>query len=69
MAALRLDQARTGAAGAIVGTPEARTAVNERWFTVRASTRIDRTEFGVTAYRGVAGRYLDMTMEVRCVRT
>lgn len=49
MAALRLDQARTGA--------------------VRASTRIDRAEFGVTAYRGVAGRYLDMTMEVRCVRT
>ena len=28
-----------------------------------------RNEFGVTAYRGVAGRYLDMTMEVRCVRT
>jgi len=46
-----------------------RTAVNERWFTVRASTRIDRTEFGVTAYRAVAGRYVDMTMEVRCVRT
>jgi polyisoprenoid-binding protein YceI len=46
-----------------------RTAVNERWFTARASTRIDRTEFGVTAYRAVAGRYLDMTMEVRCVRT
>src|SRR5437773_5519015 len=46
-----------------------RTAVSERWFTVRASTRIDRTEFGVTAYRRVAGRYLDMTMEVRCVRT
>ena len=61
MAALRLDQARTGAVSAIVG--------NERWFTVRASTRIDRAEFGVTAYRGVAGRYLDMTMEVRCVRT
>ena len=46
-----------------------RTAVRTRWFTVRASTRIDRTEFGVTAYRGVAGRYLDMTIEVRCVRT
>jgi polyisoprenoid-binding protein YceI len=46
-----------------------RTAVNERWFTARASTRIDRTEFGVTAYRAVAGRYLDITMEVRCVRT
>ena len=46
-----------------------RTAVNARWFTARASTRIDRTEFGLTTYRGVAGRYLDMTMEVRCVRT
>jgi polyisoprenoid-binding protein YceI len=39
------------------------------WFNARASTRIDRTEFGVTAYRGAAARYLDMTVEVRCVRT
>ena len=46
-----------------------RTAVRARWFNVRASTRIDRTGFGVTAYRGVAGRYLDMTIEVRCGRT
>jgi polyisoprenoid-binding protein YceI len=46
-----------------------RTAVRARWFSARASARIDRTEFGVTAYRGVAGRYLDMTVEVRCVRT
>ena len=38
-------------------------------FNARASTRIDRTEFGVTAYRGMAGRYLDMTIEVQCVRT
>jgi len=38
-------------------------------FTVRATARIDRTEFGVTAYRGLAGRYLDMSMEVQCVRT
>ena len=45
-----------------------RTELRARWFHVRASTRIDRTEFGVTAYRGVAGRYLDMTIEVRCVR-
>ena len=37
-------------------------------FTARAATRIDRAEFGVTAYRGLAGRYLDMTVEVRCVR-
>ena len=45
------------------------TAARARWFNARASTRIDRTEFGVTAYRGMAGRYLDMTIEVRCVRT
>ena len=44
-------------------------AVTPRSFTARATTRIDRTEFGVTAYRGLAGRYLDMTVEVRCVRT
>ncbi len=46
-----------------------RTAVTTRWFSTRASTRIDRTQFGVTAYRGMAGRYLDMTIEARCVRT
>jgi polyisoprenoid-binding protein YceI len=37
-------------------------------FTARATTRIDRTEFGVTASRGLAGRYLDLTLDVRCVR-
>ena len=37
-------------------------------FTARATTRIDRTEFGVTAYHGLARRYLDMTVEVQCVR-
>jgi polyisoprenoid-binding protein YceI len=36
-------------------------------FTVRATTRIDRTEFGVTAYRGLAGRYLDMSVEAQCI--
>ena len=45
-----------------------RSAITPRSFTARAATRIDRTEFGVTAYRGLAGRYLDMTVEVRCVR-
>ena len=45
------------------------TAVTPESFEARASTRIDRAEFGVTAYRGMAGRYLDMTVEVRCVRT
>lgn len=42
--------------------------VAPRSFTVRAATRIDRTEFGVTASRGLAGRYLDLSLEVRCVR-
>jgi polyisoprenoid-binding protein YceI len=43
-------------------------AVSAGSFTVRATTRIDRTEFGLTAYRGLAGRYLDLTVEVQCVR-
>jgi polyisoprenoid-binding protein YceI len=38
-------------------------------FTARATARIDRTEFGVTALRGIAARYLDMTVEVRCERS
>lgn len=42
--------------------------VSPRSFTARARTRIDRTEFGVTASRGLAGRYLDLSLEVRCVR-
>ena len=46
-----------------------RTTVTSGSFNAKASTRIDRTEFGVTAYRGMAGRYLEMTIEVRCVRT
>jgi len=43
-------------------------AVSPRSFTVRATTRIDRTEFGLTAYRGLAGRYLDLSVEAQCVR-
>lgn len=43
-------------------------AIQSRSFTARARTRIDRTEFGVTAQRGLVGRYLDVHMEVRCVR-
>jgi polyisoprenoid-binding protein YceI len=34
----------------------------------RAAVRIDRTEFGITASPGLAGRFLDVTAEVRCVR-
>jgi polyisoprenoid-binding protein YceI len=43
-------------------------AVSPRAFTVRATTRIDRTEFGVTGYPGLAGRHLDLSLEVQCVR-
>jgi polyisoprenoid-binding protein YceI len=44
------------------------TAVSPDSFTARATTRIDRAEFGVTAARGLAGRYLDISLEVQCVR-
>src|SRR5690349_887214 len=37
-------------------------------FTATATVRVDRTEFGVTAMPGLAGRYLDLTAEVRCTR-
>jgi polyisoprenoid-binding protein YceI len=42
--------------------------VSPRSFTARATTRVDRTEFGVTASRGLAARYLELSLEVRCVR-
>jgi polyisoprenoid-binding protein YceI len=37
-------------------------------FTARATTRIDRTEFGITTARGLAARYLDLTVEIQCTR-
>jgi polyisoprenoid-binding protein YceI len=37
-------------------------------FTARASVRVDRTEFGVTAMPGLAGRYLDLAVEAWCAR-
>ncbi|MFF4397406.1 YceI family protein [Streptomyces sp. NPDC001480] len=37
-------------------------------FTVHATTQVDRTEFGVTAARGMAGRRLDLTLDIRCLR-
>jgi len=43
-------------------------AVTPEGFTARGTARIDRAGFGVTAYRGLAGRHLDMTVEIRCVR-
>jgi len=45
------------------------TGVSPGSFTARATARIDRYDFGVTASRGLAGRYLDVTVEVRCVRS
>ena len=39
-----------------------------RCFTARATTRIDRTEFGITAARGLAARNLDLTVEAQCAR-
>jgi polyisoprenoid-binding protein YceI len=45
-----------------------RVAIAPGSFTARGTMRIDRADFGVTAYRGLAGRCLDMTAEVRCVR-
>ena len=45
------------------------TGVSPGSFTARATVRIDRYDFGVTASRGLAGRYLDVTVEVRCVRS
>jgi polyisoprenoid-binding protein YceI len=37
-------------------------------FAACATTRIDRTEFGITAARGLAARYLDLTVEIQCIR-
>jgi len=37
-------------------------------FTVTAAVRIDRTKFGVTALRGLAARFLEISVEVRCAR-
>jgi polyisoprenoid-binding protein YceI len=45
-----------------------RCEVSRGSFTVRATARIDRTEFGITAARGLAARYLDLTVEARCTR-
>jgi polyisoprenoid-binding protein YceI len=45
-----------------------RCTVSRQSFSARATARIDRTEFGITAARGLAGRYLDVTVEIQCVR-
>jgi polyisoprenoid-binding protein YceI len=43
-------------------------AVTPESFTAGGTMHIDRAEFGVTAYRALADRYLGRTVEVRCVR-
>jgi polyisoprenoid-binding protein YceI len=43
-------------------------AMTGQSFTATATVRVDRTEFGLTAMPGLAGRYLDLTLEVRCAR-
>ena len=37
-------------------------------FVVWATTRIDRTEFGLTAAKGLAGRHLDISLRIQGVR-
>lgn len=44
-----------------------RTEVSPEAFTARAITRVDRTEFGVTAAPGLIARHIDLTLEVTCV--
>jgi polyisoprenoid-binding protein YceI len=36
--------------------------------TARAATRIDRREFGITRARGLAGRYLNLSVTVECAQ-
>ncbi|QPP08896.1 YceI family protein [Streptomyces bathyalis] len=42
--------------------------VTPRGFTVRATARVDRKDFGVTASPGMAGRHLDVVLRIRCVQ-
>jgi polyisoprenoid-binding protein YceI len=53
----------------LVALPVELAEVSPGAFTVRAAMRVDRTVFGVTAYRGLAGRHLDVSVEVQCVRS
>ena len=58
-----------GAASRPISVSVELTCATPEAFDVQAKSRIDRTDFGITAWRGLAGRYLDITAEVRCVRT
>jgi len=37
-------------------------------FTACATTTVDRYEFGIVTKKGLAGRMLDLTVDVRCTR-
>jgi polyisoprenoid-binding protein YceI len=39
-----------------------------RSLTARASAHVDRFDFGITAARGLAGRHLELSVEVQCQR-
>jgi len=76
--AQRLDSTApesTGLAGQLTVRGVARPAVitaeltgaGSGGFTARGTVQVDRTAFGVTAYRGLAARRLDLTVEIRCV--
>ncbi|MCF6525348.1 YceI family protein [Streptomyces sp. JJ36] len=56
----------SGVSRPVVLTVE-RSEVSGDGFTVRATARVDRTVFGVTAARGLAGRYLEVSVEIACV--
>ena len=45
-----------------------RCEVSRGAFTASATARIDRTEFGITAAPGLAARYLNLTLEIQCIR-
>ncbi len=76
-AAAHADTARRTLAGTLtvrgVGRPVtfcvAEIVTGGTGFTARAAARIDRTDFGITAARGLAGRHLDVCVEVTCVRS
>jgi polyisoprenoid-binding protein YceI len=56
-----------GAVARPVRLPVEVSDVSAGTFTARGSVRLDRTEFGVTASPGLAARYLDVSLEARCV--
>ncbi|OEV06676.1 hypothetical protein AN219_33845 [Streptomyces nanshensis] len=51
-----------------VGLEVGECTVTPRDFTLRATARVDRKEFGVTASPGMAGRHLGISLHIRCVK-